>query len=135
MGSPFRLGGLALLVHVGMQIRKHFVHQVVHCSVPLLRRRQNTCRRLNGLAFDDKGIERLEGFPTREQMIEHWEKRSGRAVAGSIDYWEVFGAMRFCAIFIGLGDRLVEVGLMPAENSMAVSNMVTDALARLLDHD
>ena len=86
------------------------------------------------MSFDDLGIARLDGYPTREEQIAIYEAASGREVRDP-HYWEVFGAMRFCAIFIGLGDRLVEVGLMPAENSMAVNNMVTDALARLLDHD
>lgn len=85
------------------------------------------------MSFDDMDIERLEGYPTREEQIAIYEAASGREVRNP-HYWEVFGAMRFCAIFIGLGDRLVDVGLMPAENSMAVDNMVTDALARLLDH-
>ena len=86
------------------------------------------------MSFDDLGIARLDGYPTREEQIAIYEAASGREVRDP-HYWEVFGAMRFCAIFIGLGDRLVEVGLMPAENSMAVNNMVTDALVRLLDHD
>ena len=84
------------------------------------------------MSFDDMGIDRLDGYPTREEQIAFYEQVSSRTVRHP-HYWEVFGAMRFCAIFIGLGDRLVDVGLMPPENSMAVDNMVTDALARLLD--
>ena len=48
-------------------------------------------------------------------------------------YWEIFGAMRFCAIFIRLGDRFVRAGLTPAESNVAVQNLVTDALGKLLD--
>ena len=84
------------------------------------------------MSFDDLGIERLDGYPTRAEQIAIYEAASGREVRDP-HYWEVFAATRFCAIFIGLGDRLVEVGLMAAENSMAVDNMVTDAVARLLD--
>jgi aminoglycoside phosphotransferase (APT) family kinase protein len=83
------------------------------------------------MSFDDVGIERLEGYPSRDEQIAIYEAASGREVRDP-HYWEVFGAMRFCAIFIGLGDRLVDAGLMPPENSMAVDNMVTEALARLL---
>ena len=40
--------------------------------------------------------------------------------------------MRFCAVFIRLGDRFVRAGLAPAEANVAVQNLVTDALGRLL---
>lgn len=83
------------------------------------------------MSFDDLGIARLEGFPTREEMIAHYEQVSGRAVRDP-HYWEVFAAMRFCAIFIRLADRMTRAGLVPPELNMAVHNQVTDAVARLL---
>ncbi|MEM9466625.1 MAG: phosphotransferase family protein [Actinomycetota bacterium] len=86
------------------------------------------------MSFDDMGIDRLDGYPSRAEQIAIYEAASGREVCDA-HYWEVFGAMRFCAIFIGLGDRLVDVGLMAPEQSMAVDNLVTDALARLLTAD
>ena len=43
--------------------------------------------------------------------------------------------MRFCAIFIGLGDRMTNSGLLPPEMNPAVHNMVTQALADLLGID
>lgn len=84
------------------------------------------------MSFDDMNAPRMEGFPTREEMVAYWEELTGRRV-GDILYWEIFGAMRFCAIFVRLGDRFVRAGLTPAESSMAVQNLVTDALARLLE--
>ena len=83
-------------------------------------------------SFDDMGAPRLEGFPTREEMIAIWENASGLG-AGDIDYWEIFALMRFCAIMIGLGDRLVRAGLIPEENNMAIQNGTTDGLARRLE--
>ena len=83
------------------------------------------------MSFDDMDAPRLPGFPTRETMIAAWEKASGLA-AGDIDYWEIFATMRFCAIMIGLGDRLVRANVMPAENNMAIDNGTTEALDRLL---
>ena len=83
------------------------------------------------MSFDDMDAPRLGGFPTREEMVAYWEELTGRRV-GDIGYWEIFGAMRFCAIFIRLGDRFVRAGLTPAESNVAVQNLVTDALARLL---
>jgi aminoglycoside phosphotransferase (APT) family kinase protein len=84
------------------------------------------------MSFDDMDAPRLEGFPTREVMVELWEERMGRAVSGGIDYWEIFAAMRFCAIMVKLGDRLASRGLTPPNANMSVANGTTDALQRLL---
>ena len=86
------------------------------------------------MSFDDMGIDRLDGYPTRDEMISHYEQVSGRTVRDP-HYWEVFGAMRFCTIFIRLGDRLTAAGFVPPERNPAVGNQVTAALARLLDID
>jgi len=85
------------------------------------------------MSFDDLDAPRLEGFPTREQMVDYWEAKMGRKVAGSIHYWEVFATMRFDAIMIKLSDRFLRAGMQTEETSSAVHNAVTDALARLLD--
>ncbi len=85
------------------------------------------------MSFDDFEAPRLEGFPTREQMVAHWESCTGRKVGADIDYWEIYAIMRFCAIFIKLGDRMTRAGLVPKEANMSVDNMVTQALARRLD--
>ena len=86
------------------------------------------------MSFDDLGIERFEGYPTRAEMIDHYEQVSGREVREP-HYWEVFGAMRFCTIFIRLGDRMTAAGLLPPERNPAVGNQVTAALAVMLDID
>jgi aminoglycoside phosphotransferase (APT) family kinase protein len=83
-------------------------------------------------SFDDLDAPRLEGFPTREEMVALWEAGSGRVVADTIDYWEIFGAMRFCAIMIKLADRLVRAEIVPAELNMPIQNGTTEALERLL---
>ena len=70
-------------------------------------------------SFDDMGAPRLDGFPTREEMVEIWEGASGLD-AGEVDYWEIYALMRFCAIMVGLGDRMVRAGLMPAEHSIGI---------------
>ncbi|MCU1372723.1 MAG: hypothetical protein JWO68_9 [Actinomycetia bacterium] len=83
------------------------------------------------MSFDDMGAARMEGFPTREEMIEIYQEVSGREVRDP-HYWEVFGAMRFAAIMIPLSDRMSAAGLVPKELNMAVANAVTDAVAKLL---
>ena len=86
------------------------------------------------MSFDDLGIDRFDGYPTRAETVAHYEQVSGREVRNP-HYWEVFGAMRFCAIFIRLGDRLTAAGFVPPERNPAVGNQVTAALAALLDID
>ncbi len=86
------------------------------------------------MSFDDMGIDRLDGYPTRDEMISHYEQVSGLTVRDP-HYWEVFGAMRFCTIFIRLGDRLTAAGFVPPERNPAVGNQVTVALAALLGVD
>lgn len=82
------------------------------------------------MSFDDFDIPRLEGFPTRDEMVAWWEECTGREVRGDLHYWEIYAIMRYCAIFIRLGDRMTGSGLVPKEANMSVQNMVTDALAR-----
>ncbi len=84
------------------------------------------------MSFDDMGVSRMEGFPTREDMIIIYEDATGRHVRDP-HYWEVFATMRYCAIFIRLADRMVAAGLMPPEHSLAVDNDVTTALAIQLE--
>ena len=86
------------------------------------------------MSFDEAGAARMEGFPTREEMIDIYEQASGREVRDP-HYWEIFAVMRFDAIFIGLADRMVANGLVPAEINMSVANMVTASLATLLEID
>lgn len=84
------------------------------------------------MSFDDMDAPRMAGFPTREEMISIYEDAAGREVRDP-HYWEVFATMRFCAIFIRLGDRVVAAGLVPPEHSPAVGNDVTAALATQLE--
>lgn len=84
------------------------------------------------MSFDDLGVDRLDGYPTRREQIAHYEQTSGNEVRDP-HYWEVFAAVRFCAIFVRLGDRLTTAGFFPESRNPAVGNQVTAALARLLD--
>ena len=85
------------------------------------------------MSHEDFGTPRLPGFPTREEQVAIWESKSGRRVADTIDYWEIFGAMRFDAIMIKLGDRMVRAGIVPEAVNMSVNNGTTEALGRLLE--
>ena len=74
---------------------------------------------------------RLEGFPTREQMVAHYEKVSGRT-ARDLEFYEVFAGLRFAVVMMRLGVLLVEFEILPADTDMAVNNAVTRVLADML---
>jgi hypothetical protein len=65
-------------------------------------------------------------------MVGIWERATGRRVRDTIDYWEIFGLMRFCAIMIKLGDRMARAGVVPASIEMWRENGTTSSLAALL---
>jgi hypothetical protein len=83
-------------------------------------------------SFEDQGATRMEGFPTREEMVSIYEDASGHEVREPM-FWELFGAMRYAAILIPLADRMTSAGLIPAHNTMATDNYMVRAIAQLLD--
>ena len=85
-------------------------------------------------SFEELGATRMEGFPTREEMIVLYEQASGREVRNA-HYWEVFALLRYAAIMIPLADRMVDAGLIPAAANVSVANNVTGGLAVLLGLD
>ena len=86
------------------------------------------------MVFDSPGLPRPDGYPDRAEMIAHYEAASGRACRHS-DYWETFAVMRFCAIFIRIGDRMAQSGLLGEGVNPAVGNLATAALAERLGID
>jgi aminoglycoside phosphotransferase (APT) family kinase protein len=84
------------------------------------------------MSFEDLGAPRMEGFPTREEMVQLYEHASGREVRDP-GFWEIFGSMRYAAIMVPLADRMTAAGLVPADGAMATDNYVVDSLTRLLD--
>jgi hypothetical protein len=84
------------------------------------------------MSFEDLDATRMEGFPTRDEMVRIYEDASGREVREPV-FWEIFGSMRYAAILIPLADRMTAAGLVPAESAMAIDNYVVDSLTRLLD--
>jgi len=74
---------------------------------------------------------RMEGFPTRGEMVSYYEKASGRA-ARDLDFYEIFAGLRFAVVMMQLKTLLVEFEIMPPDTDMAVNNAVTRVLADLL---
>lgn len=77
------------------------------------------------------GRSRLDGFPTREEMVGHYEAKSGRA-ARDLEFYEVFAGLRFAVVMLRIKSLLVEFELMPADTDMGQNNIVTHVVADLL---
>jgi len=75
---------------------------------------------------------RMDGFPTREEMVVRYEAASGRT-ARDLEFYEVFAGLRFAVVMMRLANLLVDFELLPADNDMAENNAVTRVLADLLD--
>jgi aminoglycoside phosphotransferase (APT) family kinase protein len=74
---------------------------------------------------------RMEGFPTREEMVARYEQTSGRK-ARDLEFYEIFAGLRFAVVMMRLKTLLVEFEVMPPDTDMAVNNAVTRVLADLL---
>lgn len=76
---------------------------------------------------------RMEGFPTRDEMVARYAHTSGR-VARDLEFYEIFAGLRFAVVMIRIATLIADFGLMPVDASeeMAANNAVTRVLADLL---
>jgi aminoglycoside phosphotransferase (APT) family kinase protein len=77
---------------------------------------------------------RMEGFPTRDEVVGFYEHASGRP-ARDLAFYEVFAGLRFAVVMVRIATLVTAFGLMPPEGAaeMAGNNAVTRVLADLLD--
>lgn len=80
------------------------------------------------------GVPRLEGFPSYEETLEHYEAASGHRVR-HLHYYQVFAGFRFAVIFLRIAQQMVHYGVMEAAQGRAfeLDNTVTRLLAELLE--
>jgi aminoglycoside phosphotransferase (APT) family kinase protein len=73
---------------------------------------------------------RLEGFPTRDEMVTMYERASGRT-ARDLEFYEMFAGLRFAVVMMRIATLVAGFGLMPLEaaEEMAANNAVTRVLA------
>ncbi|MGE4426655.1 MAG: phosphotransferase family protein [Solirubrobacteraceae bacterium] len=71
-----------------------------------------------------------DGFPTRERVAERYRELTGNAVR-DLDYYEVLAAVRLSVLMHRAGRLMAEIGLLPADAPMRLSNPATHLLARL----
>lgn len=74
---------------------------------------------------------RLDGEPTREEQAAIYFELSGRPPVDLL-WYEVFAAVRYCAIVVRVINRTVDRGLMTAENDYWKDNQATACLEALL---
>ena len=76
---------------------------------------------------------RMEGFPTRDEMVARYEHTSGR-VGRDLEFYEIFAGLRFAVVMIRIATLVTDFGLMPVEagEEMAANNAVTRVLAEML---
>ena len=77
------------------------------------------------------GIPKLEGLPTRDEIIEHYERERGRPVA-NLDYYIMLAWFRMNIVGIRFSDRLVSEGRMPSGTDVLTHNPATMLMARRL---
>jgi aminoglycoside phosphotransferase (APT) family kinase protein len=77
------------------------------------------------------GVDRLAGFPGREDTIACYEERSGR-VLHDLDYFEIMQAFFLATTLIRQADAKIEAGSLPAGSRMGHGNALTQMLARRL---
>jgi len=76
---------------------------------------------------------RMEGFPTRSEMIARYEATSGRQTR-DLEFYQIFGGLRFAVVMMRLAALLEDFGIFDADTAttFATSNAVTRCLADLL---
>jgi aminoglycoside phosphotransferase (APT) family kinase protein len=77
-------------------------------------------------------VPRLEGFPSKEETIAHYESKSGMTLR-TFDFYEVFAGFRFCVIMARLAVIFKDWGLLAADDGMAQENTVTKLTAKVLE--
>lgn len=78
-----------------------------------------------------QGIPRLEGLPSREEIISLYEEKRGRKVQ-NLDYYMMLTWFRMNIVAIRFADRLVAEGRLPDGTDVLTHNSATMLMARFL---
>jgi aminoglycoside phosphotransferase (APT) family kinase protein len=77
------------------------------------------------------GVPRMEGFPTREEMLTRYEELTGWK-PHDIEFYEVFAGLRFAVVMMRIASLVVEFELLPSDTDMGTNNIVTRLVAAKL---
>jgi aminoglycoside phosphotransferase (APT) family kinase protein len=83
-------------------------------------------------AHEGSGVERLPGEPTRQEQLDLYNQFSGRDIRDTLPH-EMFAALRYTAVVVGVMNRLAGRGLMPPESTVWRDNPASEVLAMLLE--
>jgi aminoglycoside phosphotransferase (APT) family kinase protein len=78
------------------------------------------------------GVERLEGFPSREASIARWQELTGFE-GKHLFYYEVFAALRFAVIMARIAQQMMHYGALPPDSTFETENPCARLLGRLLE--
>jgi len=78
------------------------------------------------------GVPRLDGFPSRDETTEQWERLTGLSARATIDYYEVFAGLRFAAIMVRVSRQMKHYDVLPADSDFDINNPASQLLAKLL---
>jgi aminoglycoside phosphotransferase (APT) family kinase protein len=74
------------------------------------------------------GVPRLDGLPSREETVAHWERASGFR-AETLPYYDVFAAWRMAYVMARIGTIFLERGWVQPESEMDIHNGGANLLA------
>lgn len=77
------------------------------------------------------GVERLPGFPSRDDTIARWEAATGRSAA-HLEWYELLAAVRYALILARVMQLLDSTGVFPGAAEMALDQTGTQLLERIL---
>jgi aminoglycoside phosphotransferase (APT) family kinase protein len=77
------------------------------------------------------GIATPAGLQSRAQLIDRWERVTGRPTA-NVDYYEAFAALKLSMMMVRAGVLMIGAGKLPADSRMPVNNPAANILAGLL---
>lgn len=78
---------------------------------------------------DGLGLPKVDGLPSRDEMINQWESESGFSAA-QLDYYELLSTFQFAVIMHRVGTRLTAAGIFTAEMEFDLNNNCTPLLDR-----
>lgn len=77
------------------------------------------------------GVPLPAGFPDRSSAVARFEELSGLSVR-DLDWWEVFAGVRCAVLLMRVGNLMIELGAMPADAPMPITNPASIVLASML---
>ena len=78
------------------------------------------------------GLPLPDGVPGRQQTIDYYRAQSGYAPR-NVEYFEVLAGAKLSIIMVRAAHMMIALGLLPADNPMALNNPASQLLATLLD--